>query len=330
MTEAEFLQRWRSEKTMYDAWGDFVVSYICERLIQDYSKDLKSFLKVPVEHRLKKDNSLIDKAFYRLKQYANPYTEIEDKVGARFVVMLVSEISDISGIILKAAKEGVWDAVQCRDFITERNASPTIFTYQSDHFIIRSKNRLEHNSIEINENIPCEVQVRTLLQHAYAELTHDVIYKRKTIVKPEIQRTVAKTMAFIETADEFFTNVTIQLGSQTDQKHNVHDLLDRVYKELTGLSPVNQKSSIVIIDEFQDCIDNTFENKLEKFIREYHHIAEIIIQKSVINSFYRQSVIIFVYYLVRHRRTQLEANWPLEWSIIPDIAVDLGVALKRH
>ncbi|MCT8891812.1 GTP pyrophosphokinase [Klebsiella quasipneumoniae] len=177
MTEAEFLQRWRSEKTMYDAWGDFVVSYICERLIQDYSKDLKSFLKVPVEHRLKKDNSLIDKAFYRLKQYADPYTEIEDKVGARFVVMLVSEISDISGIILKAAKEGVWDAVQCRDFITERNASPTIFTYQSDHFIIRSKNRLEHNSIEINENIPCEVQVRTLLQHAYAELTHDVIYK---------------------------------------------------------------------------------------------------------------------------------------------------------
>ncbi|MCT8891945.1 hypothetical protein [Klebsiella quasipneumoniae] len=149
-------------------------------------------------------------------------------------------------------------------------------------------------------------------------------------MKPEIQRTVAKTMAFIETADEFFTNVTIQLGSQTDQKHNVHDLLDRVYKELTGLSPVNQKSSIVIIDEFQDCIDNTFENKLEKFIREYHHIAEIIIQKSVINSFYRQSVIIFVYYLVRHRRTQLEANWPLEWSIIPDIAVDLGVALKRH
>ncbi|WP_407289501.1 GTP pyrophosphokinase family protein [Raoultella planticola] len=330
MTESEFLQRWRSEKTMYDAWGDFVVSFICERLIQDYSKNLKSFLKVPVEHRVKEDNSLVDKAFYRSKQYTDPYSEIEDKVGARFVVMLVSEISDISGIILKASKDGVWDAIQCRDFITERNASPTIFTYQSDHFIIRSKSRFEHNEITINENIPCEVQVRTLLQHAYAELTHDAIYKRKTIVKPEIQRTVAKTMAFIETADEFFTHVTTQLDSQSYNKNNIYELLDRVYIELTGLKPINQKSSILIIDEFQNCIDNSFESKLERFIREYHHIAENIIKRSATNSFYSQSIIVFVYYLVRHRRTQLEAEWPLEWSIIPDIAVDLGVALKRH
>lgn len=330
MTEAEFLQHWKSEKTMYDAWGDFVVSFICKRLIQDHAKDLKTFLKVPVNHRVKEDNSLIDKAFYRSKQYKDPYSEIEDKVGARFVVMLVSEISDITGIILRASEEGVWDALQCRDFITERNASPTLFTYQSDHFIIRSKCRFEHNSTIINENTPCEIQVRTLLQHAYAELTHDAIYKKKTIVKPEIQRTVAKTMAFIETADEFFSNVTAQLDSQPSQYYKIQELLDRLYKDLTGLAPLNQKSSIVIFDEFQNCIDESLENKLIKFIENNQHISKTIVKRSSTNSFYSQSVIVFVYYLVRFRRTQLESNWPLEWGIIPEIALDLGVALTRH
>lgn len=330
MTEAEFLQRWKSEKNMYEAWGDFVVSFICERLIKNHAKDLKSFLKIPVKPRVKEDNSLIDKAFYRSKSYKDPYSDIEDKVGARFVVMLSNEIADISKIISSASEEGIWDAVQCRDYITERNASPTIFTYQSDHFIISSKSRFEHNSIVINENTPCEIQIRTLLQHAYAELTHDAIYKKKTIVKPEIQRTVAKTMAFIETADEFFINVTTQLDSQPSQHHKTQNLLDQIYEELTGLLPINQKSSIVILDEFQDCIDESLESKLKKFIENNRHISTIIRERSATNTFYSQSIIVFVYYLVRSRRTQLEANWPLEWSIIPNLALDLGVALKRH
>ena len=65
-------------------------------------KNLDSFLKLPAKHRLKDDKSLIDKAFYRAdKQYRDPYREIEDKVGARFVVLLIEDIKDICKILIK-------------------------------------------------------------------------------------------------------------------------------------------------------------------------------------------------------------------------------------
>lgn len=329
MNEAEFLQRWKSEKTMYDAWGDFVVNFICEDLQNSYDKDLNVFLKVPVKHRVKGDDSLIDKAFYRSKSYKDPYVEIEDKVGARFVVMLVNEITEICDIISKASDDGIWDAIQCRDFVSEREASPTLFTYQSDHFIIRSNKPLNHKGIDIDADIPCEIQIRTLLQHAYAELTHDVIYKKKMLIKPDVHRTVAKTMAFIETADDFFSNVTRQLNEQPDRLYEVQELLNTLYFEMTGEQPVNQKSSLVIFDEFQNCMDENLDYKIRKFVRDNPHISEVIKERRNNHAFYNQSIIIFVYYLVRYRRTQLGGSWPLEWQIITEIALELGVALDR-
>src|SRR3546814_12228521 len=37
---------------------------------------------------------------------------------------------------------------------------------------------------------PCEVQLRTLLQHAHSQLTHDTIYKPKTIASSHTKRFV--------------------------------------------------------------------------------------------------------------------------------------------
>ncbi|MFP5977634.1 GTP pyrophosphokinase [Enterobacter mori] len=330
MNEVEFLQLWKSEKPMYSAWGDFIVEFICQELEKKYNKNLDSFLKTPAKRRTKSDSSLIDKAFYRSKGYTDPYNDIEDKVGARFVVMLIEDINIIRDIILSAAKLNTWTAIQCRDFVTERNTAPMLFTYQSDHFIIKNTNEIQYKSVVIKSGTPCEIQIRTLLQHAYAELTHDAIYKRKTLIKPEIQRTVAKTMAFIETADEFFTNVTTELNNQPDIGFNAQEILDRIYFDLISITPVNLKSSLLILDEFQDCIDQNFEKKLRTFISRNDYIIEIIKEKRKHNVLYNQSIIFFIYYLVRLRRTQLEASWPLEWDIIPEIALDLGVALTRH
>ncbi|EFH7042094.1 (p)ppGpp synthetase, partial [Escherichia coli] len=89
MNELEFSQLWEKELPMYKAWGDFVVSNICKELSENKERDLNSFLKQPATPRIKEKTSLIDKAFHRKeKSYKNPYQEIEDKVGIRFVVLL--------------------------------------------------------------------------------------------------------------------------------------------------------------------------------------------------------------------------------------------------
>ena len=69
------------------------------------------FIRLPAKPRLKQDGSLITKAFYRDdKNYKNPFDEITDKVGVRFVVLLENEIE----VVCKAIEScGEWD--WCKD-----------------------------------------------------------------------------------------------------------------------------------------------------------------------------------------------------------------------
>jgi ppGpp synthetase/RelA/SpoT-type nucleotidyltranferase len=327
MNETEFRERWYAEKAMYDAWGQLVVDSISSSLSSCLSVDLESYLKIPAKHRVKDDGSLIDKAFYRNKAYKDPYNDIEDKVGARFVVMLQTDAEKVCEVITQVADEQGWSAVQCKNYNDERNESPMLFTYQSHHFIIRNCNPIVLNEIIIDENIPCEVQVRSLLQHAYAELTHDAIYKKKTIVEPDVTRTVAKTMAFIETADEFFQKVIERTESKMVSKNE--SFLDSLFEQLTGLRSVKQSSTIIIFDAFQHLISDDFEEELIKFVGKTPWLGETIKKKSNMNNFYQQGVVIFIYWLIRRKKSAVESEWPLDWRIITDMAMDVGVALNR-
>jgi ppGpp synthetase/RelA/SpoT-type nucleotidyltranferase len=328
MNESEFLQRWHNEQAIYKAWGCYVVDFISAALVDEMHKDLKKFLKIPASSRVKENDSLVDKAFYRDKNYENPYEDIEDKVGARFVVMLVSDVNDICEIIEKAQQDGKWHANKCRDFNEERKLFPTIFTYQSHHFIVRSNCDLTYQGVEIKENTPCEVQIRSLLQHAYAELTHEVTYKKKTVLDPHVGRTIAKTMAFIETTDDFFKEVT----EKTANKPMVvlECFLDELFESLTGKKPAKLKSSLFIYDTFSELIDENLPEKINRFISQTPGLDELISEGKKRNIFYNQSVIIFVYWLVHKRRATVERDWPLDWQLASDIALDLNVSLNRH
>jgi ppGpp synthetase/RelA/SpoT-type nucleotidyltranferase len=328
MNEEEFLEQWNKNSPMYDAWGDFVTSKICNHL-KNSGKNLSSYLKQSPKHRVKAPVSLLDKAFYRAnKSYDNPYEEIEDKVGCRFVVLLVEQIKEISDIIIA---EESWDYKECRHFHSEREKEPLLFTYQSVHYVVRSKTEFIHNEVTIHPNTPCEIQIRTLLQHAYAELTHDAVYKAKTLVRPEIHRTVAKSMALIETTDDFFSDVNNRLNSSTSNDLNFQQRLDELYKNYIGFDSIAaQKSSIVILDEFSELITEDLMEKLEKFISKEFYLTEVIRNGINKNPFYTQSVIIFVYYLTKKKKNTLLRDWPLSHKILERLAVDTGVSLDTH
>src|SRR6266542_514227 len=89
MTEDEFLARWDRERPMYEAWGQFVSQRIADEIrprVAPLSADL--FIRIPIKARVKSDGSFLTKAFYRGKDYANPFDDITDKVALRVVVFL--------------------------------------------------------------------------------------------------------------------------------------------------------------------------------------------------------------------------------------------------
>lgn len=326
MNEAEFKEKWRAERHVYEAWGDYVVSSIVS-FVKELGIDTNSFFKIPPSYRTKEERSLLDKAFYRNKAYTDPYNNIEDKVGARFVVLLSEDIRKICNII---ENSDVWIFDSCKNYNSEREKHPLLFTYQSMHYILRPSHTVKHNNIKIPQQTPCEVQVRTILQHAYAELSHDSIYKSKKIVRPSVHRTVAKSMALIETTDGFFSDVVNELNKGPLQEYCTDEKLDTIYKDIVGIPPHNQKSSIAIWDAFEDLIEEDLASKIESFIRRKTVIAPIVIEKRVEHNFYNQSIIFFVYWMLQSKKARLLRDWPLSIDALTPLASDIGISLHSE
>lgn len=327
MNENNFLDQWEEEKPMYKAWGDFILSEISNKL-EETNIFVDSFFKNTPQVRLKDNKSIIDKAFYRDKQYASPYVEIEDKVGLRFVVLLLEEIETVTQIIESSDK---WACEKSRHFEIEREESPLLFTYQSVHYIVKSKIDINYPNLGllIKAETPCEIQIRTLLQHAYAELTHNSVYKRKTRVEPQIQRTIAKSMALIETTDDFFSDVSIKLNSNIYDTLDFQGQLDELYIKYVDSNYSNkpQKLATVILDEFQELISSDTIQKIEILLQEIDISAVIKDKQELI---YRQSIVIFVFYLIKRRTRQAFNNWPLDRKIIEKLATNIGVSLDQY
>ncbi len=324
MNELEFKEQWNLDKPAYSAWGEFIVDTINQGL-ESRGKHLSEFLKIPATYRLKDDNSLIDKAFYRAgKSYSDPYNQIEDKVGARFIVLLLDDIKVICDVIEKSNE---WEFDACKHFDEDKEREPLLFTYQSVHYILKPKCDIKINGVTVPVSTSCEVQVRTLLQHAHAELTHDAIYKANRTIQPKVHRTVAKSMALIETTDDFFTAVTHQLNYGPLEEYGIINRLDGLYLNLTGIGSHTQKSSIVLWDTFEEFIDDSLVDNIQKFLAnpEYAFLSETIKKRYIDNAFYQQSTVLFIYWMLKNKKRRLLRDWPFKEELLQPLAIDLGV-----
>ncbi len=116
-----------------------------------------------------------------------------------------------------------------------------------------------------------------------------------------VHRTVAKSMALIETTDDFFVDVTKQLNFGPLEEYSISERLDGVYYSLANIKPHNQKSSIVIWDSFEQFLDNELVDDIASLIEKNPHIEDSIKSGYMKNNIYQQSVVLFVYWLLKKK-----------------------------
>lgn len=325
MNEQQFLERWEQDKPFYKAWANLIGQEIERRLAPLITPmSLDYFLKVPATPRLKGDHNLIDKAFYRSKSYKNPYEDITDKVGMRYVVLLTTHIKHISSIIEGQDCEAIWTWSKDRDYEEERLAKPLEFAYQSVHYVIQSKPGLSFEGQNLPEGLTCEVQIRTLLQHAHSELTHDTLYKPKTTAKPSVKRTVAKSMALIEATDEFFEQAIKDLATESKTQESLFAGLSVAYRKSIGLEPGQERSNQLVIDAFIDILPKDVMVQIEEFLIAKGYIFEKIKEQQGMRHFFNQPVVLLAYFLAEKMPAQTRENWPIESDDLAKIFSDLG------
>lgn len=325
MSETEFIRRWDDEKPQYEAWGSFVVAEMKASLSGRLGSEsaIEYFLKIPPKPRVKDTASLIDKAYTRGKPYTNPYIEITDKVGVRFVVLLNEDVRLVEELL---CTNDAWIARKDKDYEEERELQPWTFTYQSLHYIVFAKQDTDVGGVVVRVDTPCEVQIRTLLQHAHSELSHPNIYKPRVSASPEMVRAAARSMALVETADDYFDQVVEKTRQNDRPLEDAKRILDALYCKHVGQEAEGTKSNTFIIDALLSLVEENLEQRLDDLVASDGYIVDRIKQRSSDKSLYRKSSILLLYLLAKARPAELLEKWPLQQAELRPLYVDLGVA----
>ena len=161
--------------------------------------DRKKLNVLAIHHRVKEKSSLASKISQHRRTYSS-LSDITDVLGFR-VITFFSDDVDVIGELVEDAFVVDWNnSVDKRQMI-----QATAFGYISLHYICSLKD--EEQYPDRLKGIRFEVQIRTGLQHIWAEIEHDLGYKSKFGVPREIRREFSKIAGLLEIADDEFVQV---------------------------------------------------------------------------------------------------------------------------
>lgn len=324
--QEEFSKRWEVEEPTYAALGNFVTDTVCGILRDDPNIDLDSFLKICPIPRTKKLNSLLEKAFLRNKNYANPYEDITDKVGVRFVVLLRDHIESVKKVVEQCE---LWEASKDRDFIEEQKQHPKIFDYESVHYIVRLRHEQAVKGVTIPAGTPCEIQIRTLLQHACSELTHDAMYKSKAEPCATAERACSRAIALSEATDDCFIKTFEELDNAAKPTRNALKTLSVLYKEYTGFDAEASRASNLIICSLLSCMNDEDWQRLPTMLGENPHWFSAVAERIPYSQLHREPVVLIIYYFLKRKKHKLMDIWPLTRRELESLANDVGERLPE-
>ena len=149
-------------------------------------------------------------------KYDDPLNQITDLVAARVITFLAEAVDRVCEVI-----EAEFEIVEHTDMGAHTRAQG-VFGYASKHYLVRlNAHRRELPEYAVLKNLIMEIQVRTAVQHAWAEFEHDIRYKLDIPAdrKAEFDRRFLLAAALMELADNEFTEI------------------DRLYRELAAAAP---------------------------------------------------------------------------------------------
>jgi putative GTP pyrophosphokinase len=158
-----------------------------------------------ITQRTKNTIDILEKS--RRKGYKNPKIELTDFAGIRIVTYFESQVDQISNIIRKTF---IIDEDNSMD--KSKLLGIDKIGYRSVHFVCKlGSDRTVLPELSQYMDLAFEVQVRTVLQHAWAEVAHDRTYKFSGSLPPETQRRLHLISGLLEMADGEFDRLSADI-----------------------------------------------------------------------------------------------------------------------
>lgn len=137
------------------------------------------------------------------KKYVDPLKDITDLAGVRLVYLYKSDRPAIEKII-----EPEFDIIERVDKVEEQEVDR--FGYGALHYLVHLGLKSSGARYDDLKGLVCEIQVRTVLQDAWAIIDHHLSYKQESDIPKILRRKINSLSGLFETADDQFNQVRIE------------------------------------------------------------------------------------------------------------------------
>lgn len=166
----DFVEYVRAGFNAYKEFAETVAALLKEAIVSEDKYRLQE-----VRSRAKEPQSLEKKLHdWGLKASTAIENEIKDLAGCRVIFYTNTDVSRLlsSGLIHET-----FDVVDYKVHYPERDVEDSEL-YTSNHFVVKlTADRLAQPGFGQFAGMRCEIQVQTILNHAWSEMAHDTVYK---------------------------------------------------------------------------------------------------------------------------------------------------------
>ncbi|WP_051656722.1 GTP pyrophosphokinase [Butyrivibrio sp. AE3004] len=166
-------------------------------LRKELKKSKINVMQLP--HRIKTWESVEGKMSEKQNKYSR-IEELTDILGIRVICYFLSQVDEAAKIVGRLFEIDRENSSDKREEI-----SPDSFGYISLHMICTLRKDMGYPK-ELTD-LKFEVQLKTILQHAWAEIEHDLGYKTPLEIPNSMRRNFARIAGLLEVADDYFENL---------------------------------------------------------------------------------------------------------------------------
>jgi putative GTP pyrophosphokinase len=204
--------------------------------------------------RVKTVDSFLEKV--ERKAYSDPFAQAQDLVGARVVGLFLSDLPKIEQAIAET-----FDVIDKDDHGV--GGAVDTFGYMSFHYICRLGESHAGPRYHDIGDAQFEIQVRTIVMDAWANISHQLAYKNESSIPDELRKDFHALSGLFYVADQHFemfskqinqSQATAERAIEADEADRLDVNIETVIALLKEMFPDRRRGDRETIAEFVDDI----------------------------------------------------------------------------